>query len=467
MAFIKNALSSLLGEDSSWSWAEHLRQASFRGIPFGVMSGEGVFGRRVAVHEYPYRDQAWVEDLGRSTRRITIKGFLIQDSLVYDAPDVFIQRDNLIAACEEGNTGTLIHPTLGELTVNITESGLRINENADNGRVFEFELVVIESGLKVFAITEAENTGLLTSKNWLKTATTTAAKYIALVKGEMRTITQTIETIKNTASFWVMMATKTVNEATNLSDSLGSIFGSDQYGRYQAGTLGGAVSGATGRKVMTDLSSDDNALIEKQLTAVTIDREKIELQLNSVLAAKDPEQFCQSVQDAVMQIMEMASSIERRMLLLSQLSKFEYPNHQENPQSIRVTQLTVTYLSVVTAAAVATLSTQTLPSSSNEAASQQRDVCLVIDEALTQVGDLAMDEVYQLVHEMRGAVVTQYIHKGSEKGRLTQYSLPSTLSVLHISNRLYQDASRSDELVMEVEPRHPAFMPAQFKALKK
>ncbi|TOL40332.1 hypothetical protein CGH97_26850, partial [Vibrio parahaemolyticus] len=67
-------------------------------------------------------------------------------------------------ACEEGNTGTLIHPTLGELTVNITESGLRINENADNGRVFEFELVVIESGLKVFAITEAESTGLLTSK---------------------------------------------------------------------------------------------------------------------------------------------------------------------------------------------------------------------------------------------------------------------------------------------------------------
>ncbi len=40
-----------------------------------------------------------------------------------------------------------------------------------------------------------------------------------------------------------------------------------------------------------------------------------------------------------------------------------------------------------------------------------------------------MDDAYQLLYEMRSAVVTQYIYKGSEKGRLTQYSLPETLSV--------------------------------------
>ncbi|MBQ0533474.1 DNA circularization protein [Providencia huaxiensis] len=467
MALIKNALSSLLGEDSSWSWAEHLRQASFRGVPFGVMSGEGVFGRRVAVHEYPYRDQAWVEDLGRSTRRITIKGFLIQDSLVYDAPDVFTQRDNLIAVCEEGNTGTLIHPTLGELTVNVTESGLRVSESAENGRVFEFELVVIESGLKVFAITESENSGILTSKNWLKTATTMAAKYMAMVKGEMRAIAQTIETIKRTASFWVMMADKTLNEATNLSDSLGSVFGSEQYGRYQSGTLGGAVSGATGKKFISVSNEDESAIVDKQLTAITQDRETISQQLNSILQAKDPEQFCQYIQETILHMMSLASSVERRIQLLSQLSLFEYPEYQGGEQSQRITSLTVAYLSVVTSAAVAVLSTQTLPSSSNDAAKQQRDICHILDNALTHIGDLGIDDAYQLLHEMRTAVVTQYIHKGSEKGRLTQYSLPSTLSVLHIANRIYQDANRSDELVMEVSPRHPAFMPSKFKALKK
>ncbi|MBE8595340.1 DNA circularization N-terminal domain-containing protein [Xenorhabdus sp. BG5] len=76
MAFIKDAISSLLGtgSGSSWKWAEHLRPASFRGVPFAVISGESVFGRRQAVHEYPYRDTAWIEDLGRATRRITLRG---------------------------------------------------------------------------------------------------------------------------------------------------------------------------------------------------------------------------------------------------------------------------------------------------------------------------------------------------------------------------------------------------------
>lgn len=95
--------------------------------------------------------------------------------------------------------------------------------------------MVIESGLKVFAITESENSGVLTSKNWLKTVITISVKYISLIKGEMRAVTQTLETIKRTASFLVMMAEKSVNEATKLSDSLGSVFGSAQYGRYQSG----------------------------------------------------------------------------------------------------------------------------------------------------------------------------------------------------------------------------------------
>ena len=30
----------------------------------------------VAVHEYPYRDTVWVEDLGRSARKFTLRGFL-------------------------------------------------------------------------------------------------------------------------------------------------------------------------------------------------------------------------------------------------------------------------------------------------------------------------------------------------------------------------------------------------------
>ncbi|MEM8111266.1 DNA circularization N-terminal domain-containing protein, partial [Morganella morganii subsp. sibonii] len=205
MPIIKDAISDVLGIEPDWNWSEHLQQASFRGVPFGVLSGESVFGRRQAIHEYAYRDQSWIEDMGRSNRRITIKGFLIQDSLVYDAPDVITQRDNLVAACEVGEAGTLVHPTLGEMTVSVTESGLRVSENAESGRVFEFELVVIESGLKVFAITGSEKTGELTFGQWLKEAAHTTLKTIAMIKGEVRSVTQMMKTLKQTADFWVNM----------------------------------------------------------------------------------------------------------------------------------------------------------------------------------------------------------------------------------------------------------------------
>ncbi len=467
MAYIKNALSSLLGEDSSWSWAEHLRPASFRGVPFGVMSGESVFGRRVAVHEYPYRDQAWVEDLGRSTRRITIKGFLIQESLIYDAPDVFTQRDNLIAACEAGSVGTLIHPTLGDLTVNITESGLRVSESAENGRVFEFELVVIESGLKVFAITQAEKTGALTTKNWLRVASTTAAKYIALVKWEMRTVTQMMRTIKQTADFWVNMANGVLNEATNLSDALSDTFGPQQYGRYQKGILGGSVSGATGRRSYSNQSAEDAELVKKQLIATTIDREKTELAISEITATDNVEAFCNAVQQAIQQIMAMSGSLERKLSILSRLSAFRNEDYQQSSESAYITQLTEMYFIVLTASAVAVLAAQSAPTSSKQAATQQADTSQILDIAMTTVGDLGLDEIYLLTQELRESVITFFVQMGAEKGRLTQYALPSTLSALHVSNRLYQDAARSDELIMEIAPRHPAFMPTRFKALKK
>lgn len=167
MSLISNALSELLGTSGdSWQWSEHLHPASFRGVPFAVMTAEGVFGRRQAIHEYPYRDTTWIEDLGRATRRLTIRGFLIQSSSLYNAPDVMTQRDSLIAACEMADAGTLVHPTLGEMTVSIPESGLRLNEGAESGRVFEFTLTIIESGLRVFSITSSADAESSIQSSW-------------------------------------------------------------------------------------------------------------------------------------------------------------------------------------------------------------------------------------------------------------------------------------------------------------
>ena len=94
---------------TSWlqgSWWQQLQPGSWRGVGFVMDAAENRAGRRVAVHEYPYRDTVWAEDLGRLPRRFAFQAFLVGD-------DVYQQRNAMILACEQPGEGTLVHPTLG------------------------------------------------------------------------------------------------------------------------------------------------------------------------------------------------------------------------------------------------------------------------------------------------------------------------------------------------------------------
>lgn len=124
-------------------WFDQLQQASFRGVPFGVLGSDGKFGRRVALHQYPNRDKPYVEDMGRSTRKISLTGFLIENSLVYGGGGVLSQRDAMVAAAETAGKGTLVHPTLGQLQVNVPDGGLTVSEKWDQGRYFEIGFTFI------------------------------------------------------------------------------------------------------------------------------------------------------------------------------------------------------------------------------------------------------------------------------------------------------------------------------------
>jgi hypothetical protein len=46
MAIIQDAISSLMGGDTSDDWLIKLQPSSFRGVPFAVIAEEGSHGRR-------------------------------------------------------------------------------------------------------------------------------------------------------------------------------------------------------------------------------------------------------------------------------------------------------------------------------------------------------------------------------------------------------------------------------------
>ncbi|HHH1655699.1 TPA: DNA circularization protein [Yersinia enterocolitica] len=466
MSLISNALSDLLGTGGdSWQWSEHLHPASFRGVPFAVMTAEGVFGRRQAIHEYPYRDTAWIEDLGRATRRLTIRGFLIQSSGLYTAPDVMTQRDSLIAACEMPDAGTLVHPTLGEMTVSIPESGLRLNEGAESGRVFEFTLTIIESGLRVFSITSSADAVSSIQSSWFGLATKSVATFIATVKGEIRSVTQTIRTLKSTAAFWVNMVNSTTSEATNLGNVLRSTLGRDRYGRYNHGTVGGSVSGATASVSTQSDTTNLSALVAQKMAVSVEGRASLVAATDALKEAATVEAHANAALAVVNAILSSGASTLDLIRMMQELTSINDDTFRPNPSDNSTAAASYQLIIVLCAGAMVYAASQYQPESYDDAVDILTRVCDVVDDAALSAADSGNDEVYQALMDLRGSIVTLLQQTGANLSRVEIVNFNRSLPALNLANRLYQDARRGDALVKMAAPVHPAFMPIRFKAL--
>lgn len=129
------------------TWLEQLRRikiggveyvgASFRGKPFLVDVSKRTGGRRTMTHEYPLRDEPFVEDLGRRARTFPVEGYVVGD-------DYMAQRDSLIAALEgvEG-PGELVHPYYGVRRAICTN--LSVTESRQDGGMAVFSIEFSEA----------------------------------------------------------------------------------------------------------------------------------------------------------------------------------------------------------------------------------------------------------------------------------------------------------------------------------
>lgn len=122
---------------------------------------------------------------------------------------------------------------------------------------------------------------------------------------------------------------------------------------------------------------------------------------------------------------------------------------------------------VLCTAAMVSAAVEYNPSSSDEATALQNRVCEKLDDALVNVGNRGEDDVYAQLLELRKSFIDAMRIKSGTLASVMQVTVPKTLPSLTLANRLYQDATRSDELIQETNPRHPAFMPTTFTALRK
>ena len=127
-------------------WRARLRPASFRGATFHVEQGARSGGRRLALHEYPKRDNPYPEDMGRKGRVFPVAAYIV-------GPDYQDERDALIDALEQEGAGTLVLPTLGSQLVKA--GPYACNERREQGGFCEFEITFFEDGTAASASTQA------------------------------------------------------------------------------------------------------------------------------------------------------------------------------------------------------------------------------------------------------------------------------------------------------------------------
>ncbi|MGP3594306.1 DNA circularization protein [Vagococcus sp. WN89Y] len=460
------SLQSLLSTGGdSWKWTEHLQKASFRGVPFAVVSADGSFGRRQAVHEYPYRDMPWIEDMGRSSRKITIRGFLIQSSLLYSAADVFTQRDSLIAACETGEPGTLIHPTLGEIKVSVPDGGLRISEASEHGRVFHFTLAVMEVGEKQFSVSNASTAKSSVTESWASTLSKSATSWLGTIKSALRTVPQAIKTIRATTQYWSNSVMSLSDQVTNMGNVLSSTFGSDHYGRYNHGTVGGNSSGtSTVMNPGTD-TRDYDGLVETTIATVVMNREAVTSAIEALQSTSDLDDYPANVAAVITVVIETIPNVYDQIHVLESLPGVTDATLYASVSDTLIQAATLNYLQIISASAMAYAAASYTPSSRDDAMAMLNRVTVALDTATVTAADAGYVVLYQELLALRTHITDVLKNIGADLASVQTVIFPVSRPALAVANQLYQNADRASGLLKSVNPVHPAFMPTSFKAM--
>lgn len=117
--------------------------ASFRGVPFLVQDSGRSGGRRAVTSNFPFRDDPFVEDLGRKEQGFRLEGYVLGNSYM-------AKREALRAALEDKKgPGELRHPYHGVHRAICTD--LEIKETQSNGGIAMFSLVFVRA--PVFSLT--------------------------------------------------------------------------------------------------------------------------------------------------------------------------------------------------------------------------------------------------------------------------------------------------------------------------
>ncbi|MEQ0775893.1 DNA circularization N-terminal domain-containing protein [Paraburkholderia tropica] len=457
-----STVGSLASTLSGGSWQTSLRTASFGGVPFAIESVRTSGGRRVSIHSYPFRDSVWVEDVGMLPRTFRVTGFLIENSAIYGGGGVVTQANNLLKACETSGGMTFVHPTLGTISNVSSIAPVELNERKDLGRVFEVGLTLMVGGARVYPTSTASTADVIDAAS----DTTIASSLVDFASSVASALTLGVSIVNeavSTVTKWKSIAESVVSDVKAAIGAVSSLSGS--YGRYAAGSNSGYAS--------SNASASSTATVSSLLAAAVTNRTAVTTASTAMLTAaadvSDTSSFSASITAVVEAVAATATDPADAVRILSTLADFTPDDATTSSvigDGMATMQTAVGALvrrAVLAQLGVAASTYQ--PSSADDAATVRDAVVELLDDEITIAGDAGDDSSYSALRALRTAVIDDLNSRGASLPSMTTFKFASALPSLVLANRMYADPSRSDEIITEADPIHPAFMPSSFSAL--
>ncbi len=432
-----------------------LQNAAWRGVPFHVTGAVTRKGRKLAMHEYPFRDGGWAEDLGRAQRVYSFTGYLIGDL----APAMQLALD---AVAEEPGPGLLIHPTIGAVRVSLLSCATSVRRDAM--RVIEVQFEFVEQGDRYFpSVLIATAVSVLSAAASAITACGTSLGGIAasmppaganVFGGGVQAVTAYGNACLGRAA--------DPGALTMMAAGLPAPEDGVSYGRYGIGHASSMLPPGT---TVADLKS--RIALQRAAVATVASAATVAVGEFSADSAEAVAAALDNLAEATRLSMTDPADQVR---VLSILAGFTFAVASQGSSYLGADQATVSAAIAaacrrVTLASLARAAAAYQPASYQDAATLRETLATLFDTEITAAGDGGEDDAYSALNALRAAVVADLTARGASLPRVTTVQFRALLPSLTIAQMLYRDASRSDQITREANPVHPAFCPISFQAL--
>lgn len=383
--------------------------ASFRGVSFFVETVELSTGRRLVVHEFPLRDNPFIEDIGRRARKFRVDGYLIGD-------DYLTQKTALLDALEAEGPGTLILPyyptktALGETT--------SVRETRAEGAYAVVSVEFVEAPAQAIAPTiEADTVGIVAARAAAAHAGN-QAQFVADYKPD------------NLPAFALASAQTALTRATAaLSDKLAPLIADQQ----ELATFNGQVAVMTAEAAA--LVTQPLVVVDQFLTTITNLTTTAEAApgavVNALVDAYNTDMGALTAAVTATRVRELANQVAIQGALRRTLAT----------EASRLAP-TVQYATI------------------EDATAARDSIAGLLDDQAQTAGDTAYPAIVDLRSQLLRAVPGSSIFR-----RVVALSQRATIPSLVLAHRLYGSVDLEQDVVARNRVAHPGFVVGELKVL--